>query len=64
MHLDDMDTVLVGGLIPRLTGMMEQKYGDPEQTVNFTGCISGIYDMGKRKKRGVLTELCDKLKLD
>ncbi|XP_048758506.1 axotactin-like isoform X3 [Ostrea edulis] len=42
MHLDDMDTVLVGGLIPRLTGMMEQKYGDPEQTVNFTGCISEV----------------------
>jgi hypothetical protein len=47
MHLEDMDTVLVGGLIPELTGMMEQKYGDPAQTVNFTGCISGMQRMGK-----------------
>lgn len=40
-HLEGMDTVLVGGLIPEVTIDMEQKYGDPNQTSNFTGCLSG-----------------------
>ncbi|XP_061182173.1 axotactin-like isoform X3 [Saccostrea echinata] len=41
-QLEDMDTLLVGGLIPSLTEMMEPKYGNPNLTVNFTGCISDV----------------------
>lgn len=39
--LENMDTILVGGLIPGGLNYIERKYKDPKQTVNFTGCISG-----------------------
>lgn len=39
--LENMDTMLVGGLIPGVLNDMESQYKDPNKTGNFTGCISG-----------------------
>lgn len=39
--LENMDTMLVGGLIPGVLSDMESQYKDPNKTGNFTGCISG-----------------------
>lgn len=39
--LENMDTILVGGLIPGVLNDMESQYKDPNKTGNFTGCISG-----------------------
>ncbi|XP_062584183.1 uncharacterized protein LOC134245970 isoform X2 [Saccostrea cucullata] len=41
-QLEGIDTLLVGGLIPSLTDVMEPKYGNPNLTVNFTGCLSDV----------------------
>nr|XP_022313523.1 contactin-associated protein-like 5 isoform X4 [Crassostrea virginica] len=54
-YLENMNMVLVGGLIPELTINMEQKYGDSNQTVNFTGCISEVtYTPVKRESNIVI----------
>nr|XP_034312115.1 contactin-associated protein-like 5 isoform X6 [Crassostrea gigas] len=40
--LENMDTMLVGGLIPGVLSDMESQYKDPNKTGNFTGCISEV----------------------